>query len=923
MLKKKKILILIILAIVFLASPNYSKVYREAKINKVLKNNYYKKLPVEAKESIEKVYKETGEVVSTKENKSDNEPYLNPKYVKYLNLSDEEKAKAGVVPKMYTVDYDYSNVKKSTEAVESSYDLRNYNYITPLKDQSTLNICWAFATTEQAESFLRVNGGSTKVFSPRQLDYALSTDGFLNYQNDLGTRKLTTGGNFYDTSEFLELGLALVDESKMPFNTNADKKELYDVLNFANSNYEVNNTFNMPNLSSGGSSSNLILAIKNGIKQYGGAVVETLSPQGVCGFKNTNNTYALDTNETCDIGETGHAMQLIGWNDNYSYSYCKANGKNYNVNSNGTCSTGTKTYGTGAFIVRNSWGNDANYSYVYLTYNSFNTSDNTSQAYFITNMTPTANRTWKNYYKNISDNLDVIYLVSSDSQSFQKKISSSEKLQKVKVTTFTSNATYSVDVIANGKTYTYKDILSTTYPGVYTIDLANKNIVIDSDTFTVRVYSSNGRVIMYSMAAFTSNVDNSPRIKADNPQQIVLDFAKYYSGKFLYNTKGIESNQTVNFSLQSIYGEDYTNYLNVNYSKVSNNKVNPSIGIVPLPYGDYKLIASYGNARSEEITVKVGGYDVSIYYHSNDGTNTKIVRSFKKNTSLTLLGNTFTRTGYTFKEWNTKADGTGTSYQASSTLSSGISSNMNLYAIWQPNLYTVNFNVNGGTTVSSQNVYYGNKATRPTSTRANYTLIGWCTDSSLNNIFDFNSPVTGSMTLYAKWVNNSSLIPVYRMYNPRTGEHLYTADAHEVDVIYKTLGWGFEGVGWYTINSGTPVYRLYSPKFDNHLYTSDQNEMNVITSKYGWVFDNVRNGVPQPVMYSNGDTIIYRLYNPGQNDQHHLTTDKNEYDIIPKWGWRQEGVSMKAASLGIPVITYYYKDSHRDIDFNNIKNNKL
>ena len=169
----------------------------------------------------------------------------------------------------------------------------------------------------------------------------------------------------------------------------------------------------------------------------------------------------------------------------------------------------------------------------------------------------------------------------------------------------------------------------------------------------------------------------------------------------------------------------------------------------------------------------------------------------------------------------------------------------------------------------------------------------------------------------------SDSVPVYRMYNPVNGEHLYTADAHEVDVIYRTQGWGFEGVGWYSSKSGTKVYRLYSPKFNNHLYTSDENEMKIITSKYGWVFDNIRNGVPQPVMYSNGDTKIYRLYNPGQNDQHHLTTDENEYNIIPKWGWRQEGVAMKATSLGIPVITYYYKDSHKNIDFVNIKNNKL
>ena len=161
---------------------------------------------------------------------------------------------------------------------------------------------------------------------------------------------------------------------------------------------------------------------------------------------------------------------------------------------------------------------------------------------------------------------------------------------------------------------------------------------------------------------------------------------------------------------------------------------------------------------------------------------------------------------------------------------------------------------------------------------------------------------SSTVTVVSKTEDNTQK-PVYRMYNPKNGEHLYTTDAYEVGVIYEKHGWGKEGIGWYTANSGKPVYRLYNPKFDNHLYTSDRNEMNIITEHQGWVFDFNR----KPVMYSKGDIPIYRLYNPSLNDQHHLTTDKNEYDTIPKWGWRQEGVAMKAAKIGIPEITNYYK----------------
>ena len=151
-------------------------------------------------------------------------------------------------------------------------------------------------------------------------------------------------------------------------------------------------------------------------------------------------------------------------------------------------------------------------------------------------------------------------------------------------------------------------------------------------------------------------------------------------------------------------------------------------------------------------------------------------------------------------------------------------------------------------------------------------------------------------------VSKKQIIPVYRMYNPINGEHLYTTDAHEVKVIYETLGWGYEGIGWYSSVTGTPVYRLYNPKLGNHLYTSDKHEIDVLTKTQGWVLDN--NG--EPVMYSNGSVPIYRLFNEKLQSQHHLTTDANEYKVIPKYGWKQEGISMYALAIGDPISTIYY-----------------
>ncbi|MGL9817018.1 MULTISPECIES: hypothetical protein [Enterococcus] len=44
---------------------------------------------------------------------------------------------------------------------------------------------------------------------------------------------------------------------------------------------------------------------------------------------------------------------------------------------------------------------------------------------------------------------------------------------------------------------------------------------------------------------------------------------------------------------------------------------------------------------------------------------------------------------------------------------------------------------------------------------------------------------------------------MYRLYNPNSGEHFYTANTHERDLL-KRVGWSDEGIGWYAPTSGDP-----------------------------------------------------------------------------------------------------------------------
>lgn len=86
---------------------------------------------------------------------------------------------------------------------------------------------------------------------------------------------------------------------------------------------------------------------------------------------------------------------------------------------------------------------------------------------------------------------------------------------------------------------------------------------------------------------------------------------------------------------------------------------------------------------------------------------------------------TITRRGYTFDGWYTSASG-GTKVEASTIYQ--VAGNQNLYAHWTINQYTVTYNVNGGSSVStaSKTVTYNSKIDLTvTATKDNYEFVGW------------------------------------------------------------------------------------------------------------------------------------------------------------------------------------------------------
>jgi len=73
-----------------------------------------------------------------------------------------------------------------------------------------------------------------------------------------------------------------------------------------------------------------------------------------------------------------------------------------------------------------------------------------------------------------------------------------------------------------------------------------------------------------------------------------------------------------------------------------------------------------------------------------------------------------------------------------------------------PTTYTVTFDSDGGSAVTAQTVESGKTATKPADpTKEGYTFKGWYLDGSE---YDFSTPVTGAITLKAKWEDDNSFM---------------------------------------------------------------------------------------------------------------------------------------------------------------------
>lgn len=177
------------------------------------------------------------------------------------------------------------------------------------------------------------------------------------------------------------------------------------------------------------------------------------------------------------------------------------------------------------------------------------------------------------------------------------------------------------------------------------------------------------------------------------------------------------------------------------------------------------------DASDATVTAKWNANTYKVNYNSNGGSGSMAQSTFTYGVHGTLTENSFTRTGWQFVRWNTKANDSGTSHIDKADVYNWTSTNggvITLYAQWGPIQYNITFDANGGIiqpatgfpgatggkfSIATYN-YEQELSVLPDVKLTGYTFGGWYYEDTFNTKVKTTDKATKNCTVYAKLTAN-------------------------------------------------------------------------------------------------------------------------------------------------------------------------
>lgn len=255
-----------------------------------------------------------------------------------------------------------------TDNFASKYDPRDSGIITSIKNQGPFGLCWMYTSTALVETFVSKNYGS--LFDISELHGGVCKSNILDKYNvgvGYNNREYYSGGHFSLAAQYFTnwnepvysnyKWNSIIDESLYPQDNFINLKDGKPVKK-ENSEIEIDDSFenskSLFNVTDMGYIANDEISLKNAIEAYGSVYVKTSLPASVLATDH-NNDIAKYSSKI----DLGHAVALIGWDDNYS---------RFNFRSD------LQPENDGAWLAKNSWGsNDSNTGFVWISYEDAST----------------------------------------------------------------------------------------------------------------------------------------------------------------------------------------------------------------------------------------------------------------------------------------------------------------------------------------------------------------------------------------------------------------------------------------------------------------------------------------------------------------------------------------------------------------------
>jgi len=237
------------------------------------------------------------------------------------------------------------------------------------------------------------------------------------------------------------------------------------------------------------------------------------------------------------------------------------------------------------------------------------------------------------------------------------------------------------------------------------------------------------------------------------------------------------------------------------------------------------IVSSAGN---HTLYARWTGNTVTVTFHRNGAENNSppIPQATAVYNSKVTLPAPPVRPDYTFEGWNTKADGSGTVFNAGTPVTADIG----VYAKWKanaPKSITITFNANGGTPNTTSQVTVGSPlGTLPKVRREGFRFDGWYNAASGGGKINSSDPISGNYTtFYAHWTEITFTVTFHR--NGGTSDaipQVTVAYNGRITLPRQPTRPGYTFAGWFWDSRGSTPFSASTPITDDSEFYAHWNE---------------------------------------------------------------------------------------------------